>query len=502
MKIESIPQDDHQVKLIVEIDNETMEAAKRRAARKIAKRTKVPGFRPGKAPYPVIVRQIGEATIVEDAIDQLIEEQYPKIIEEAEIEPYGPGKLENVDSLDPPILDFIIPLKPVVDIGESLSIRHPYEPPAIDEADVDDILKNLRERQAKTEPVDRPAEETDLVKLDLRAIVKEDSEENELEIFPERKISVIIQSFINSDDSVESSGQETEWPFQGFSINLIGMSRGDEKRVIHEYSDDDPEPFKNKNIEFNLVVDDVQSRALPDLDNEFAEKFGGYPDLSAMRADIVNNLEKQNIETYEEAYDDEILEEAITQSEFEYPPQALESEIDAVINNLKTNLERQNLDLDLYKKTRDIDDDGLREEALPVAKERLKRSLFLYKIAELEELEVDDSQVHMEAQQTLNYLSQSLSYSETKKLSNDNLIANLEWNIRADLIIKLAMEHFRNVCRGQFDEIESFDSKDEQSEPVASENDTSVKNLSASISTEHDEKQETNNESVDELTDT
>lgn len=114
------------------------------------------------------------------------------------------------------------------------------------------------------------------------------------------------------------------------------------------------------------------------------------------------------------------MEEAINQSEFEYPPQTLESEIDTVINNLKSNLERQNLDLDLYKKTRDIDDDGLREEALPVAEERLKRTLFLYKLAEVEELEVDDSQVQTEAQQTINYLSQSLSYSEARKLSNDN----------------------------------------------------------------------------------
>ncbi len=495
MKIESTPQDDHQVKLVVEIDTETMEAAKRRAARIIAKRTKIPGFRPGKAPYPVIVRQIGEPAIIEEAIDQLIEEQYPKIIEEADIEPYGPGRLENVELLDPPILEFIVPLRPVVDIGDSLSIRHPYEPSIIDEEDVDDILKNLRERQANTESVDRPAGEDDLVKIKLRAIDKDNTEENELEIFPERTISVIIQSTENIvDDSGETSEQETEWPFQGFSRNLINMSKGDDKSMIHKYSDGDPEPFKNKNIEFKLVIDDVQSRTLPEINDDFAEEFGGYPDLKAMRADIFNNLEKQNIENYEEAYDDEILEEAINQSEFEYPPQTLESEIDTVINNLKSNLERQNLDLDLYKKTRDIDDDGLREEALPVAEERLKRTLFLYKLAEVEELEVDDSQVQTEAQQTINYLSQSLSYSEARKLSNDNLIANLEWNIRADLITKLAMEHFRDVCRGKTDEIESDDSAAEQSEPIPSENNATEKNLHESTSDGKDKEQEKNNE--------
>jgi trigger factor len=503
LKIESIPQNDHQVKLVVEIDNETMEAAKRRAARKIAKRTKVPGFRPGKAPYPVIIRQFGEATIVEEAIDQLIEEQYPRIIEEAEIEPYGPGKLENVESLEPPVLEFIIPLKPVVDIRDSLSIRHPYEPSAIEEEDVDDILENLRERQAKIEPVDRTAEETDLVKIKIWAKDKDSSEESQLDIIPERTISAIIHSIENNTgDSGDNSEQETEWPFVGFSRNLIGMSRGDEKSVLNDYSDDDPEPFKNKNIEFNLVVEEIQSRTLPDIDDSFAEEFGGYPDLSAMRADILNNLEKQNIETYEEAYDDEILGEAITQSVFDYPPQALENEIDAVINNLKSNLERQNLDLELYKKTRDIDDEGLREEALPVAEERLKRSLFLYKIAEVEEIEVDDSQVHTEAQQTLNYLSQSLSYSEAKKLSNNNLIANLEWNIRADMITKLAMDHFRNVCKGEIAENEAGDLNTEQSELISTEDESFERKLSGDASNSLDDEQDTNSESVSELEET
>jgi len=503
LKIESSPQEDHQVKLLVEIDPEAMEAAKRRAARKIAKRTKVPGFRPGKAPYSVIVRQVGEAAIIEEAIDNLIEEQYPKIIEDSEIEPYGPGKLENVESLDPPVLEFIVPLRPEVDIGDSLSIRHPYELSVIGEEDVDDILKNLRERQAITEPVDRPAKEDDLVKINLRAIDTDNSEENGLEIFPERTISVIIHSSeIIIDNSDKPSEQEPEWPYQGFSINLINMTKGEDKNLIHEYSDDDPEPFKNKNVEFNLVIEEVLSRALPEINDEFAEKFGGYPDLKAMRADIYNNLVKQNIETYEAAYDNEILEEALKQSEFEYPPQALESEIDTVINNLKTNLERQKLDLDLYKKTRNIDDDGLREEALPVAEERLKQTLFLYKIAEEEELEVDESQVHTEAQQTLNYLSQSLPYSEARKLSNDNLIANLEWNIRADMTTKLAMDHFRDVCKGKFDDIEPDDNTTELSESVSTIDDESDKNIYENKSDESNEIQDTNNVSANEMTET
>ncbi|MFN2234752.1 MAG: trigger factor family protein, partial [Anaerolineales bacterium] len=101
MKIETQYLDDHQAKLIVEIDSDQMESMKRRAAKKIARQVKIPGFRPGKAPYAVIARQIGEAAILDEAIEILVNDVYPKIIDEAGINPYGPGSLENVNDTEP-----------------------------------------------------------------------------------------------------------------------------------------------------------------------------------------------------------------------------------------------------------------------------------------------------------------------------------------------------------------------------------------------------------------
>jgi len=76
LKIEKELLEDHQIQLNVEIDAEPFEKAKRQAAKKIAKKVKIPGFRPGKAPYNVIVRQVGEGAVVEDAMDILIEDIY------------------------------------------------------------------------------------------------------------------------------------------------------------------------------------------------------------------------------------------------------------------------------------------------------------------------------------------------------------------------------------------------------------------------------------------
>ena len=90
MKIETQPRDDHQVTLIVELEPEQMEGAKHRAARKISERKSIPGFRPGKAPYEVVVRSFGERVITEEAVDLLLDEVYPKALEEAKLEPAQP----------------------------------------------------------------------------------------------------------------------------------------------------------------------------------------------------------------------------------------------------------------------------------------------------------------------------------------------------------------------------------------------------------------------------
>ena len=93
MKIETQPREDHQVNLIVEVDAEQMEIAKHKAARKISERTKIPGFRPGKAPYDVVRRYYGESAITEEAVEVLVDQIYPDVLKEAGVQPAAAGSL-------------------------------------------------------------------------------------------------------------------------------------------------------------------------------------------------------------------------------------------------------------------------------------------------------------------------------------------------------------------------------------------------------------------------
>jgi trigger factor len=156
LKIETHLLDDHQVKVLVEFEEELLEQAKHRAARKIAKRTKIPGFRPGKAPYNIVQRHVGDEALVEEGIEILVNDQYPEILKQADIQPYGPGKIENINNLNPVTLEFVIPLVAEVELGDYHSIRFPYEQPIVNEQEIESVIQNAQRMAVeKNLPSDR-----------------------------------------------------------------------------------------------------------------------------------------------------------------------------------------------------------------------------------------------------------------------------------------------------------------------------------------------------------
>ncbi|MCE1253887.1 MAG: trigger factor family protein, partial [Anaerolineae bacterium] len=112
MKIETQPIENHQIKVVAELEGESLEPYKQRAARQIARDAKIPGFRPGKAPFAVIKRLYGEELIEKQAVEIMIDDIYPKVLEEANIKPGGAGSLEDIISSNPPKFSFLIPLMP------------------------------------------------------------------------------------------------------------------------------------------------------------------------------------------------------------------------------------------------------------------------------------------------------------------------------------------------------------------------------------------------------
>lgn len=445
MKIETQIQDDHQARLTVEVEAEQLESAKHRAARKLANRARIPGFRPGKAPYAVIVRTVGEGALLEEAVELLVDEIYPKLIEEAKITPYGPGKLENMKSLDPLVLEFMVPLEAEVTLGDYRSVQKPYEKPLIADEDVEKTLLDLRERQAIIEPVERPAQEGDIVTVKLSATRTHPAEDQQPQLIREQSVPVLVKA---ADDD--------EWPYPGFSQHLLNLSKGDERDVSYTYADSSPyEALRGVEADFHFLVEDVKLRTLPEANDEFVSTIGEFETLDALIAEIRHQLEHQAEDSYNENYDETVLDEAVELCTVKYPPQMLEREIDDVIESLTRRLEQQKMDMDLYLKSREMDMEALRQEAKPVAEKRLKRTLVLMEIAKVEKIKLDQREVQAETLQTMNTLSNVLDKKDARRLSDRNVVQNLMNNVMIDMLNRRAIERVRDIASGKQAEIES-----------------------------------------------
>jgi trigger factor len=473
LKIETEKLEDHQVKLTVEVDSEQLDASKRKAAKKIAKRIKVPGFRPGKAPFQVIRRQVGDEALFEESLEILVQEIYPNIIEEAEIEPYGPGNFENLASLEPLTLEFVVPLMAEVELSDYHEVRFPYELPEITDEDVETVEDDFRQRQAVEETADRPVEISDHVYFKVSA--KRYEEEGEVEegnLIEERSSSVII--------ATEDADTSTEWPFDGFSRELIGMSTGEDKTLLYTFPEDSQfESLREVTAEFSISIEDVKARILPELNDEFAQSLGEYEDLESLEKDIRESLEQRSEETYNSEYDDQVIDEIVEESTIKYPPQMLENEINNVIQQLESRLANQGLDMDIYLKTREMDEEGLREETTPVAETRVKRSLVLLEIAKEEEIEVSEEDLQEETERTLESITRFMSEEDRKQFDSPTAMMNLAGNIYAELRMNRTLEFLRSVAKGDSEP----DSEDEEEvveeETENGDQDVDEENLSA-----------------------
>ena len=392
MKIETQPRDDHQVTLIVELETEQMEGAKHRAARKISERKSIPGFRPGKAPYEVVVRSFGESVISEEAVDLLLDEVYPKALEEAVLEPAAPGSLEKVENLEKkPKFTFTVPLAPIADLGDYRSIRLPYDWVEPGEDKTVEAVEELRRMYAKTESVNRPIETGDFVMIDLKGIQAK-AAEGEAPAIDRPGLPVFIRD----------SEKDDEFPFKGFSKELVGLNVGESKAFGHKYAKDyKDENLQGKTIKFELNVKMVRGSILPELNDEFAKQVGPFDNIQALHDAVKANLVTQSKAEYDDDYFNRLMEKIKENATIKYPPQVLDHEMEHVMEDLKSRLAGQGLDMAAYLKSRQMDEEKfVAEEARPIAVKRLERSLIMDEVAKNENIEVSQENLQSSFEQT------------------------------------------------------------------------------------------------------
>ncbi len=442
MKITQAPLADHQVELTIEIETDQMESAKRRAARKLSERGKIPGFRPGKAPYDVIRRSYGDEAILEQAIDLLVDEVYPQALEQEKIDPAAPGSLEKIESMDPAKFIFRIPLQPVVELGDYKSIRQPYEfvPPADDK--VEASIEEMRRMYGSTQAVERPIQQEDFVLIDLRG-EKAKPKEGEEALVVERNGHAVY---------IAPEPRENEFPYQGFGHELIGLKAGDRKTITHKFAKDvEDESLRGLTVKYEVEIKSVRGMQLPDLDDEFAKKTGAGQTLAEMRENVRQNLEVQSKADYDDEYYSALIDKIKACTAIKYPPQVLEHESEHVLEDLKDRLAQQGMEFEAFLKVRQMDQEKfVEEEVRPVAIRRLERRLILDELIRAEQIEIDREALNTEFNQT--WAALAATNEEFNKATkggtkgSDRLVSAVTMDAATRLITRQVLERIKSIA--------------------------------------------------------
>lgn len=436
MKFEKIIQDDHQAQVVVEVEPVRLETAKHRAARKLAERGKIPGFRPGKAPYEVILRYYGDAAIYEQAVDLLVDEVYPDMLKEAEINPAAAGSLEKVDGTETPKFTFKVPLMPEVSLGDYHGIRLPYEfqPPGKEK--LDQALEELQQMYGSTETVEREALEGDYLLVDLKS----------------EKESLTRGGFATM---VRKEDRDNEFPFPGFARQMIGMKSGEIKTITHTFPKDfTDDTLAGETVGIEAVIKTVRSVTLPPLDDEFAKTAGQYESLEALKDVLTKDIEARAKSDYDDEYFAQIVVRIKEGATIKYAQQSLNHEAEHVVDDLRQRLTQQGLDLETYYKMRSTDAARFfEEEAKPVARKRLERSLILDEISRQEKIEVDNKSLDQEFNNTLVDLQmQGMNMNKIRggKQGQQRIAEAVAMESANRLLTRRTLERLKTIAIGEY----------------------------------------------------
>jgi trigger factor len=381
MQINRTPAPRSTVRLEIELPPERLDRAVDAAVRALARRTRIPGFRPGKAPRPVLERHLGPGVVMDEAVDHLMQDAYREALVKEDILPLANADVEVVQAEEgkPLIFQATVPIRPEVTLGDYKNFNFRPEIDTIDDARVDQVIEELRDQNATLAAVeDRGAKDGDYA----------------------------VISFVGTRDGQPFDGGTSErMPLilgqerliPGFEANLIDKRVGQTTEFDITFPDDYGEPTMAGQVaHFSVELRELREKILPDLDEDFLASLGDFPSLDALRADVRRRLEGNALDRARHQFADRIIEYAVANATVELPEVLIDQEVEMMHDEFKGSLARQGMTEEAYLKAIEKTSDDLHADFRPNAERRAKTLLVLSRIADAEGLEVPEADVDAE----------------------------------------------------------------------------------------------------------
>jgi len=426
VKVTNEKTENSQVFLTIEMEPTEVEESSENVYRKLVKKVNVPGFRRGKAPRAVLERHVGREVLLNDMLEDLVPRAYEKALEEQEIEAIARPQIEVVQN-DPVIFKAVVPLKPVIKLGDYHQIHLEPESVEVTEEAVNAMVEQLRHQHATWEPVERPVELGDLVTLNVESTIEG-------------------KPFVNQQGAQYQVIEESAAPAPGFAERLVGVSKNEEREFQLKFPTDYARSeLADKEASFKVMMTEIKQENLPEVTDEFAGQVDAeFKTVDTLRERIHADLKVRAEGGAKRDFEERVIEAVVDMSEVDFPPVLVESEIRQLLDDQSRRLQMQGLTTEQYLKTVNKTDEEMHEELRPIAEKRVTRGLVLGKVAEEEEIEVSEADIDAETAEMVKGAAENRKEELQKVLSTPQA----RESIRQTLHSRKTVQQMVEIARG------------------------------------------------------
>ncbi len=370
--------DDSRVRVDVEVPPEALERALASAAAELGREIRVPGFRSGKVPPEVVLRQVGREAVMDEALRRGLPGWYEEAVADAGITTVGDPQLDLSDLPEkgsPLAFTIEVGVVPPARLGEYRGLEVGRREPSADPQEVQAELERLRESLASLDTVERPAAKGDFVVIDFTGAIDGEAFEGG-----------------------EARGHLVELGsgrlIPGFEEQLDGAVAGDEREVKVTFPDDyQAEHLAGKDAAFAVDVKEVKEKRLPELDDDFAVEAGGYDSLDELRAEIEERIGEAEKRAVEAEFREAAVDAAVAASTIDLPHELVHAKAHEMWHRTARRLAAQGIDPARYLELSGKTEEELAADAEPDAELALKREAVLAEIVKAERIEVSEEEV-------------------------------------------------------------------------------------------------------------
>ena len=370
---------DSRVRVDVEVESGALEREMETAAAAIGREMRVPGFRSGKVPAQVVIRQVGREAVLDEAVRRGLPNWYEQAIQEAGITTVGDPKIDLADLPErgsPLAFSFEIGIVPPARLGEYKGIEVGRREPAASADEVQTELDRLRESLASLETVEREAADGDFVVMDF--VGRIDGEE-----------------FAGGEARGHVAELGAERLIPGFEEQLGGATAGEQREVKVTFPDDyQAQELAGKDAVFAVDVKEIKEKRLPELDDDFAVEAGGYDSLDELRAEIEERIKQAEERAIEGEFREAAVDAVVAASRIEVPHELVHSKAHEMWHRTARRLSAQGVDPERYLELTGKTEEELVVESESDAELALKREAVLTAIVEAEDIQVSDDEVN------------------------------------------------------------------------------------------------------------